>query len=181
MTTTDLAEPSDEGPVPGPLSLIFFRHAKSNWDADYGDDDRLRPLSARGRTAARIMGRFLATARQLPDLAVTSPAVRAQQTLELAMNAGDWRCPVLVRPSLYGDRAALLDEVRRVGSEIRTLVVVGHEPACSDAVRFLSGAEVRFPTAGMLRLDLQIGSWSDVDAGAGRIEWLVTPRLVGGR
>ena len=37
-------------------TLLFFRHGKSNWDADY-DVDHNRPLAKRGRKAARAMGR----------------------------------------------------------------------------------------------------------------------------
>jgi phosphohistidine phosphatase len=161
-----------------PLSLILFRHAKWDWDADSTGDDSLRPLSRRGRQAARTMGRFLASARQVPDLAMTSPAVRAEQTLRLAMKAGAWECPVRVRPALYGEVVDLMEEIRNVSVETRTLLLVGHEPTWSTAARLLTGAaQIHFPTAAMLRLDFELDGWRDIGAGAGRIVWLVVPRL----
>jgi phosphohistidine phosphatase len=164
------------------LSLILFRHAKSDWGADSTGDDSLRPLSERGRRAARTMGRFLTSARQVPDLAMTSPAVRAEQTLRLAMEAGAWECPVRVRPALYGEVGDLMGEIRNVPVDTRSLLLVGHEPTWSAAARLLTGAgQIRFPTAAMLRLDFELDRWCEIDAGIARIDWLVVPRLLDGK
>lgn len=164
-----------------PLSLILFRHAKSDWHAD-GDDDALRPLSTRGRRAARTMGRFLARAGQVPDLALTSPVVRAERTLRLATRAGRWDCPVDVRPALYGEAAEVLAEVRSVPDAVRSLLLIGHEPTWSATAQLLTGAtEIRLPTASMLRVALPAERWADIEVGTARIDWLVVPRLLEGR
>lgn len=162
-----------------PLSLIFFRHAKSDWHADYGADDSRRPLSRRGRRASRAMGRFLTKAGQVPVLAVTSPAVRARSTLELAMRAGDWDCSVQVRSRLYGGAADLLEEIRGMPNEARAVLFVGHEPACSTVAELLTGAsEIGLPTAAMLRLDLKVDQWREIELRCAQISWLVLPRLL---
>src|SRR5438874_2635976 len=94
-------------------AVILLRHAKSDWDADYGGDDRDRPLSKRGRGAAAVVGRLLASSGNVPTEAITSPATRAVDTLRLAMEAGEWSCPVEQRPPLYGaDAATVIDEIR---------------------------------------------------------------------
>ena len=67
-------------------SIIFFRHGKSDWYADY-DVDHNRPLAKRGIKAAKKMGIFLSELGQLPDIAVSSTAIRAKTTVGLAM---DW-------------------------------------------------------------------------------------------
>ncbi len=64
-------------------TLIFFRHGKSDWDAEYHGDHN-RPVAKRGRKAAKLMGRFLASTGQVPDSVVTSSALRARSTFELA-------------------------------------------------------------------------------------------------
>ena len=62
--------------------LILLRHAKSSWDyADLADVDR--PLSERGRTAARAMGSYLRAHPIRPDLVLCSPAARTRETLAL--------------------------------------------------------------------------------------------------
>ena len=128
------------------------------------------------------MGRFLADVRQLPDLAMTSPAVRARQTLELAMLAGRWQCSIDVRDGLYGDAAKLLEEIRAEPSPARALLLVGHEPALSMVAQLLTGAaQIRLPTATMLRLEFDARRWRDVEPAAARIMWIVPPRLLASR
>jgi phosphohistidine phosphatase len=161
-------------------ALILFRHGKSDWDADFGDD-RVRPLAPRGRKAAKTMGRFLARAGQVPDAAVTSPAVRAEETLRRAMKAGGWTCPVRVAHGLYGGGVSgLLNELRAEPHTTGVLLAVGHEPTWSDALRALiRGGSIRFPTAALARIEFDLDSWSDVQPGTGVLAWMVPPRLVG--
>lgn len=161
-------------------SLLMLRHAKSDWHVDYGGEDRLRPLAPRGRRAARTMGRFLATARQVPQRALVSPAVRARETLELAIRAGRWDCDVVTAEELYGGVDDVLDAIRRDGGDAGVLMIVGHEPTWSaTASRLACGAAFRLPTASVLRLDFAVGGWADVE-GNGTVQWLVAPRLVEG-
>jgi phosphohistidine phosphatase len=162
--------------------LILLRHGKSDWDADYGGDDSARPLARRGRKAAQRMGRFLTRARQVPDAAVTSPALRAEDTLRLAMEEGGWTCPVRTAPALYGGGVSgLLAEVRREPVTTGVLLVVGHEPTWSEAVSaFIGGGEVRLPTGAMARVDFDVDGWDEVGPGTGVLVWSVVPRLLAG-
>src|SRR3546814_12348573 len=66
--------------------LLLLRHAKSDWkDKTLGDFDR--PLAARGRRAAALMGRLLAEEDLAPDLVLCSTARRAVETVELLLTA----------------------------------------------------------------------------------------------
>jgi phosphohistidine phosphatase len=163
-------------------ALILFRHGKSDWDADDGGEDRGRPLARRGRKAARRMGRFLARADQVPDAAITSPAVRADDTLRLAMEGGGWTCPVRVAASLYGGGVtALLAEVQQEPDTTDVLLAVGHEPTWSSTLMALvGGGAVRFPTAALARIDLDVDRWDEVAPETGVLTWLVVPRLLPG-
>jgi phosphohistidine phosphatase len=159
-------------------ALIVFRHGKSDWDT--GQDDRERPLASRGRKAARTMGRLLSRAGQAPDAAICSPAVRADETLRLAMEAGDWKCPVRVAHGLYeGGVEGALAEIRAEASEAGLLVVVGHEPTSSELAGLLiGGGRIGLPTGAALRIDFEEGtSWSDVGPGIGELAWMLVPRL----
>ena len=159
-------------------TLILLRHAKSDWTT--GDDDRRRPLATRGRRAAAVLGKFLSHVAHVPDLAITSPAERAVSTLRLAMDAGDWSCPVREVAALYdGGVDDLIRELRSIDGSVSVLLAVGHEPTWSDAVSMLTGgSEVRMPTAAAARIDFDHITWPQVGAGAGLLSWLVTPRLL---
>jgi phosphohistidine phosphatase len=160
-------------------ALIVLRHAKSDWGSAYGDD-RQRPLARRGRKAAQRVGWFLAGTGQVPDAAITSPAVRATATLARVMAAAAWSCPARAAEALYGGGVAgLLGEVRAEPTTTRVLLVVGHEPTCSEAVALLiGGGHVRLPTAAVARIDLEVQRWEEVGPGTGVLAWSVVPRLL---
>lgn len=162
--------------------LILLRHGKSDWQSDYGDD-RSRPLAQRGRKAAKRMGRFLARAGQVPDAAITSPALRAEDTLRLAMEGGGWTCPVRLASALYGGGVpGLFGEVRKEPPTTDVLLAVGHEPTWSEAVAALiGGGEIRFPTGALARVDLDVDRWDEIGPGTGVLAWSVVPRLLGGK
>ncbi|GIV61456.1 MAG: phosphohistidine phosphatase [Rhodothermaceae bacterium] len=161
-------------------TLLFFRHGKSDWDAAF-DHDHERPLARRGQKAARKMGRFLAAIGSCPDYIVASSAVRARTTVELAADAGAWpACPRRVTDALYeAGPADLLAEIRKTPDTRHRLMLVGHEPTWSETIsRFIGGGAVRFPTAAMARVDLDIDHWADAAFGDGELIWLVIPKAL---
>jgi phosphohistidine phosphatase len=163
-------------------TLILLRHGKSDWRADYGGDDRARPLARRGRKAARRMGRFLARAGQVPDAAITSPALRAEETLQLAMAGGGWTCRARSTEALYGGGVSgLLTEIHEEPPTTGVLLAVGHEPTWSEATALLiGGGRLRLPTAALARIDLEVDRWEEVGPGSGVLAWSVAPRLLTG-
>ena len=158
---------------------MLLRHGKSDWASDTGDD-RDRPLAKRGERAARTMGELLARPAIRPDAAVTSPATRAHTTLELAMKAGGWVCPVLVSEALYGEgTSAVLEEIKRQSDEAARLLLVGHEPTWSDLTALLvGGGGHRVPTGAVAGIDFEVDRWEDVRPGIGLLVFLVPARLL---
>lgn len=160
------------------LSLILFRHGKSDWEANY-DTDHDRPLAERGRASARCMGRFLAQTRQLPDLAVSSSAKRARDTLGLATDAGRWQCPVRIDRALYETTPmGTLAWLNQLNEPCGRVLLVGHEPTWSAlASQLIGDATIRVPTGAMLRLDLAAAEWPAVSFGTAELRWLMPPKV----
>lgn len=160
-------------------SLFILRHGKSDWHAAYGTDHD-RPLAKRGIAAAEMMGRFLTHKRQVPDGVLSSSAVRARRTAELAVEAGQWECPLTCLDLLYG--ASVSDVVNLLMQQpdsASALMLVGHQPTWSELIADLTGGSaVHFPTAALARIDLEIDRWREVRAGEGVLRWLVTPKLL---
>lgn len=124
------------------------------------------------------MGRFLALAGEVPDAAITSPALRASETLRLAKEGGDWNCPELSRERLLGEVSSVLEEIRAASPVTGVLLVVGHEPTLSQlAETLIGGGTLRLPTGALARIDLDVAEWTQVGPGGGQIAWLVLPRL----
>ena len=160
-------------------ALLLLRHGKSDWTED-GGDDRARTLAKRGRNAADAIGRFIARAEQVPDAAITSPAVRAAETLRLVMKAGGWTCPSRSAEPLYGGGVpGLLSEIGAEPAGTELLLAVGHEPTWSEAASLLiGGGRLSMPTAALARIDLDVDRWDEVGPGTGALAWSVVPRLL---
>lgn len=160
-------------------SLILFRHGKSDWDATYANDHE-RPLASRGIEAARLMGRFLQQTHQVPDLAVSSSALRARDTLHLAARAGHWQTAMRIDSALYeSSPGQVVQWVRALDDDPECLLLTGHEPTWSDLAGQLIGhAVLKVPTAAMLRIDFAIAAWRSIDVGSGELRWLLPPKLI---
>lgn len=156
-------------------TLVVMRHAEAG-NAP-GLPDRERPLTDRGEHDARAAGKIIGGLK--PDLVVCSPAVRTRRTAELlGLDA-----PVETEREIWeAHPEELLDLLRRVDPDVRTLVLVGHNPGVYQLVLGLIGSDdpppgfpPGFPpgTAAVIRLP---GSWAEADFGTGRLIDLCPPR-----
>lgn len=159
--------------------LLLLRHGKSDWGADYGRDHD-RPLKGRGVRAARTMGRLLTDTNQQPELIVSSSAVRALSTAELATEAGGWDCEIRVEPGLYGaGTAEILREIQALDNVLDTVMLTGHEPTFSSlAALLIGGGHFRFPTAAVACIAFATDRWEQVDFGRGALHWFAPPKLI---
>ena len=80
-------------------SIIIFRHGKSDWDAIY-DRDHDRPLSNRGLKASKKMGKYLNKIHQIPEIIISSSAIRAKNTAKLALEHGNWSSKFVIENTL---------------------------------------------------------------------------------
>jgi phosphohistidine phosphatase len=152
-----------------------MRHAKSDWDADYGRDHD-RPLNPRGERSARVMGRLLSAIELIPDLAITSSALRASTTVRLAADAGSWETEIEVEPGLYGTGPGAVLEVATRAPNVDRLMLVGHQPTWSMVVHHLTGAAADMKTASVAVVDLMIDDWSEILDVTGVLNSLYHPR-----
>jgi phosphohistidine phosphatase len=130
------------------LRLFLIRHA----DAESGEPDELRRLSSEGHEQARALGKQLADEGIRPDALLTSPLLRARETGEALAEA----LACTSEPSDALAPGASATTVREaVEGRGETVIVVGHQPDCSQiAAELGDGTEPRFPPAGMVELQL---------------------------
>jgi phosphohistidine phosphatase len=174
LSVAILSHPPNVGTV---KRLLIMRHAKSDWNAGARRDHE-RPLNRRGRNAAALMGRLLTQIDEVPDLVVTSSAMRARTTAEIAAEAGGWRAPVQVSEELYDTTPG--EAVGQIGAtpdEVERLMLVGHQPTWGGLVHRLTGATVQMKTATVAVIDLYLGTSWDVDEPViGEIVTVLQPR-----
>lgn len=156
-------------------TLLVMRHAKSDWDASYGGDHE-RPLNRRGIDAARHMGRHLGEQGLTPDLVVSSTAVRARATAELAMEAGGWECDLRLEPGFYGASVeSVLGIIAGMGATSH-LMVVGHQPTWASLVAHLTGESIEVRTATVAVIALPVEAWSGIPRARGDLVAIHHPR-----
>lgn len=166
--------------------LMLLRHAKTE-RAEGGQRDRDRKLTKRGRDDAAMIGAYMARHGLNPDLALVSPAKRAQETWALVGPAFA-KAPRLVKDERIYNAAT--DALFKIIGETRgahSMLVVGHNPSLHDAaVQLIASGDVearervaeKLPTAGLVVIDLAFDDWSKVHRHAGRLERFVTPKLI---
>jgi phosphohistidine phosphatase len=128
------------------VHVILVRHAAAV-DESATLSDAHRHLTPHGRDQARALGERLRWHDCAPDVAYTSPYVRAVQTAELVLGAMqlDGTAPLEALPALAhgGQPRHVLAALQRLPPDA-TVLLVGHEPGLSHVADLLL-AEGPFP------------------------------------
>lgn len=157
----------------GGVRIHLLRHAHAGDSYEWAGSDDLRPLTRKGRAQSEALGTFLEAHAIRPDVIVSSPKLRAQQTAEIvAMKFG-----MTVRTDSrlamdFGRRElwALLDELGA-----REPMFVGHDPDLSELVTYLiDAAGVHMKKGALATIDLA----TKLGDGEGQLRWLVPPELL---
>ena len=156
--------------------LLVLRHAKSSWDSGARTDFD-RPLSKRGLKAAPRVGRFLAEQGLAPDYVVSSPAMRAKQSVTLACGQmGIDESQIHWDDRIYhAYTGALMDVLAETPPDARRVLIAGHNPGLEMLVETLSAERVPMPddyklmpTAAVAHLELST-TWAEIDGGTARL------------
>ena len=149
-------------------TLFLIRHAKSDWENPRLKDME-RPLNERGYAAANLMSsRFKA----VPDLLITSPAVRAATTALIFAKALDYDTNnILIKEELYDTSVkTYLSVIKRIDNRFHTVLLFAHNPIISDTADQLCKAlPMEMPTCAVAGIQFNIDSWADLKTGSGEL------------
>jgi len=146
-------------------TVLLVRHAKSSW-GDQTLPDHERPLNHRGRRDAPRAGERLRERGAVPDLIVTSTAVRARSTAVILAQALDLGSDRIVEDDrLYGaSPEGLLDIIRALDDELASVMVVGHNPEIGELASRLSDEIAEMPTCAVAEFRFEVSDWAEVGA-----------------
>lgn len=161
--------------------LLILRHAKSSWKGK-GISDHARPLNKRGKKAAPLMGQVLYEDDFVPDVILSSTALRARQTADLVAEASGFEGQVDYLDDFYHAWPSdYLNALCSLSDKINTAMVVGHNPGMELLLEMLTGQSERFPTAALASVKLSIDFWSQLnDETEGELLHLWLPRAIDG-
>jgi phosphohistidine phosphatase len=158
-------------------TLLILRHAKSSWK-DSGISDFERPLNARGKRSADLIGRFMKKKKLRPDLILSSTAARARETIGLVLESARLVVELRYDERLYLASAGRLAEIiSQIEDDRSQVMIVGHNPGMEELLPRLTGVVERMPTGALAKIVLEVDRWSEVsETNSGRLEWLVKPK-----
>jgi phosphohistidine phosphatase len=156
--------------------LYLLRHAKSSW-AEPALADFDRPLNSRGLRAAPFMGTLIASRGLLPDLMLSSPAVRAAETARLVKEASGADFPLRFDERIYeASPQTLLHVIAELDENVHSAMIVGHNPGIESLIRLLTGRIESMPTASLAVIDLDIEKWDQSGPERGRLIEVIRPK-----
>ena len=167
-------------------TLGLFRHAKSDWQ-DPRARDFDRPLNARGRHGAAVMGRHVRDHGARWDRMISSPAIRCAETIELACQAAGRPVAVNWDRRIYlASSVTLADLLREQDDAAASVLMIGHNPGLEDLIfdlvpddgtsRLRDQVEIKFPTATFAVLELAVDHWAQLADNCAALVHLTRPR-----
>jgi phosphohistidine phosphatase len=141
-------------------TLLLLRHAKASRD-DPELPDHDRPLKPRGKDDAKNIGRQLCEGDLVPQLIVSSTALRARKTASKVAKQMDYPRAIELTDQLYlSSPRDHLEVVRALPDAEDRVMLVGHNPGLSQFLDALTGAETELATAQLAQVELPIKHWS---------------------
>ena len=160
-------------------NLYIIRHAVAfDRDAAEWSDDRLRPLTPRGRRRWRRAAKGLVGLTPEIPVVLSSTWVRGWETAEILCETGGWPPPVACG-ALEVDDPEIAAEAVRLHLTDAAVAVVGHEPFLHRLVSYLLTDD-----PDRVNLTLRKGGCGLLAIpesglpGSARLEWLLTPRAL---
>ncbi|MGI8812764.1 MAG: SixA phosphatase family protein [Pyrinomonadaceae bacterium] len=156
--------------------LFLLRHAKSAWDEpDLSDFERT--LNDRGTKAAASMGKLVVRREYKIDAIVSSPARRAAETARLFSEAANIGTAIEFVDRIYEASPQTLCGIASAFSDdLRSPLIVGHNPGMEGFIRLLTARSETMPTAALAVIDLGVRKWNEIVPGCATLVEVIRPR-----
>ncbi|MFA6138323.1 MAG: histidine phosphatase family protein [Sulfurimonas sp.] len=149
--------------------LYIIRHAKSSWK-EISLDDFERPLNKRGKADAPFMGSKLKEKRVMPDLILSSPALRAKTTAEIIAKKVEFKKEIVFDENIYEASATTLHKIlTKIADKKNVAFVFGHNPSLNELAEKYINFDENIPTCGVVEIEFDCDSWADISAENARL------------
>lgn len=145
-------------------TLYLVRHAKSDWGNE-AIRDIDRHLNERGYADAYMMSSNFAKKRELPQLLVSSSAIRALSTaLIFARNFKYPEHQIRINPNLYECHSSdLLKEIYQLDDSLHSVMLFAHNPTLTNVFADISDSYVdNIPTCGIIGIRFAVETWAGI-------------------
>lgn len=161
-------------------TVYIVRHAKSSWD-NFNLSDHDRPLLPVGIKKTKKVIKFLRTKNVLPELLISSSAVRAFETAMLIAKGIGYETDAIVKTkNLYHAGAdEIYDELFSIDNSINSVMIFGHNPTLTYFVNNFASPEIdNLPTSGVCSVEFKANSWELIANARFKINFVIFPRML---
>lgn len=149
--------------------IILVRHGNAK-SGSYGIPDFDRSLDGVGIGEAQEMAFRLKNRNLIPEMLVSSPAIRAISTARIF--AGIWSKEpedILIKDVLYeSSTSSLLRVVNGLQDDVSSIGLFGHNPEISEFVGYLTPDDTySMPTCAVVIINFEVEQWRLLSKGLG--------------
>lgn len=163
--------------------IVLIRHAKAvSSYGDYRDIDR--PLTAKGQSDALKMAiglkEKLHTLSCTPDLLLSSPAKRTEETANIFSNVFEYdSSKIEFDPHLYLPQVdSFYELIEKVIDEVNVLFIFSHNNGITDFVNTLTNNRIDvIPPCGMVVVKVDDKEWKNIRIATKEWCWFKAPSL----
>ena len=160
-------------------NIYLLRHAQSA-DKQSGQTDKDRVLTAQGESDAKKLGTFLKKSDIRFDRIISSTARRAQSTTLLVCQSLGYETNTIIWDDhLYATSGVqIVQRVIHQENSLKNILIVGHNPAISEAAELLSCEDSIYLVPATLVQIAFLGDWSSVEHPNGQLMKILEPGQV---
>ena len=140
--------------------LLLIRHARATHERGYPDFER--PLQYTGLQDAAVMAGRLRAHSLIPQLLVSSPALRTISTANVFSQHLSITATHEIKGIYEAGQYALVEIVKELPDEQDFIGLVGHNPGISYLLRYLTGQIQDMPTCAVALIEFNINNWNAV-------------------
>jgi phosphohistidine phosphatase len=154
--------------------LLLVRHAKAEKETVAKDIDR--PLKYPGIQDARFMADRIRENGIIPQIIITSPALRTKTTAEIFADALKLADPKTEKSIYEATQQTWLKAINRLSDQYDFVAIVGHNPGISEILYYLTGESKEVHTSAVALIEFDTDSWAEVGGDSGKLTYFSWPK-----
>jgi phosphohistidine phosphatase len=154
--------------------LLLIRHAKATHEKGFIDFER--PLTQSGLLDAEIMASRLREKKLIPQILISSPALRTLTTANVFAEHLSLAQPGTVKKIYDASENTLIDVVNELPDNHDFIGLVGHNPGISQLLFYFTGEMREMETCATVLIEFDETGWESVGNKSGHITYYSSPR-----
>ncbi len=148
--------------------LVLIRHAEAENSLEETSDFN-RPLTTTGKSDAAKMAVLLKKAGTVPQVIISSLALRALTTANIFSSTLNLQEPQTDKRIYEAEVEALLAVINSMVDQNQVAALVAHNPGISDLLYYLTGKITTMPACAFVIISFEAEHWNEVSTGTGKL------------